>query len=329
MNKELLKKFTDKIWETAKKSKSICILTHKNPDGDGLPASMGLQEILKDKNIKADIVLEETIPDSYDFLNGNQRTLVYSDDMFYDTVILVDCHEADRVGKCSPLIIKASKTFTIDHHIKNNTLDLAENLILPECVSAGVIIFDLFEKDIDNLSKVSKKYVADCIYTTILNDTDAFVNANVSPHTFLVSSKLMAYGMIPGKIAEAFLMNRSIDEMKFIAETLSSIRTHFNGRILFMHSTLKMLSDRGLTSHATVKLTGYVKGIKGVEMVVYFSELEPNYFRLNLRSKIINVNKIALVFDGGGHKNASGCKISGTLEEIEKKVLNEIEKQIS
>ena len=63
-------------------------------------------------------------------------------------------------------------------------------------------------------------------------------------------------------------------------------------------------------------------------MVVYFSELEPNYFRLNLRSNVINVNKIATVFDGGGHKNASGCRMHGTLEEIEEKILKEIEKQL-
>ena len=328
MNKELLNNFANEIWDAAQKSKSVCILTHKNPDGDGLPAAMALQEILKLKDVKADVVLEELIPDSYYFLDGNKRTLVYSDEMDYETVILVDCHEADRVGKCAPLIKKASNVFTIDHHIESKVLDFANNLILPECVSAGVIVFNLFEKNMDVLSDVSKKYVGDCIYTTILNDTDGFINANVSPHTFEVASKLMTYGMIPGKIAESFLMNRTVDEMKFIGATLSLIETHFDGRILFMYSTLKMLDDLQLTSHATSKLTGYVKGIKGVQLVVYFSELEPNYFRLNLRSNVINVNKIATVFDGGGHKNASGCRMYGSLEEIEKKILKEIEKQL-
>ncbi len=33
----------------------IALLTHKNPDGDGFPACLALQEILNQQNIKSDI----------------------------------------------------------------------------------------------------------------------------------------------------------------------------------------------------------------------------------------------------------------------------------
>jgi len=34
------------------------------------------------------------------------------------------------------------------------------------------------------------------------------------------------------------------------------------------------------------------------------------------------VNKLASFFGGGGHKTASGCTVSGKMEEVEKKVLD-------
>ena len=148
------KKFTNIFWEKVKNSKSIAILTHQNPDGDGFPATLALQEILKQKDIDSDIILEEPISDLYNYIRGKERSKVYSEEMKYQTVILVDCHESSRVGKCKPLVENADDIFTIDHHIENNVLHKAYNLILPECVSAGVIIFGLFEKEIDYVLKV-------------------------------------------------------------------------------------------------------------------------------------------------------------------------------
>ena len=320
--------YKKKFWKTVKNSKSIAILTHQNPDGDGFPATLALKTLLEGFNIKADIVMEEEAPDLYNFINGKTIAMVYRQEMKYETVILVDCHEADRVGKCSPLVKNAKNIFTIDHHIQNNVISNAENLILPECVSAGVIIFSLFEDEISMLDEKSKNYVADCIYTTILNDTDGYLNSNINGNTFLTAYKLMEYGLKPAVIAEKFLLNRTVEEMKFVGETLSNIKTYHNGSVLFMSSTLKMLEEKGLTQHATSKLTRYVKGIVGVKIIVYFSELKPDYWRLNLRSNVVNVNKVAVKFGGGGHKNASGCRIWGKLEQIEKNILKEIEKQL-
>ena len=154
------------------------------------------------------------------------------------------------------------------------------------------------------------------------------MNSNINENTFLTASKLMKYNLRPNDIAEKFLLNRTVEEVRFIGETLAKIETYHNGEVLFMSSTLKMLEEKGLTQHATSKMTRYVKGVIGVKIIVYFSELEPNYFRLNLRSNVVNVNKIAVKFGGGGHKNASGCRIAGDLEDIKRKVLAEIEKQM-
>ena len=50
------------------------------------------------------------------------------------------------------------------------------------------------------------------------------------------------------------------------------------------------------------------------------------FFSCPMPVLFIDVNKVASVFGGGGHMKASGCVITGTLEEAKKKVLAEVEK---
>ena len=48
--------------------------------------------------------------------------------------------------------------------------------------------------------------------------------------------------------------------------------------------------------------------------------------KASLRSKgNWDINKVARVFGGGGHKNASGCQISEPLESAKKSMLRELE----
>lgn len=321
---ELKKVLNDAIYEYS----SIGLVTHMNPDGDGFCAALALQEILKKSGKTAKIVLEEPAPAVYEFLKGKERSEVYTDELQFDLLILLDCHEAERIGKCSPLISKAQKIIAIDHHIQNNLIPEALTFIDPEIVSTGVIIFKLFREEIDSLPEKSRKFVSEAIYTTIINDSDNFLNANVNEDTYRVCAQLMKYDLKPGEITKKFLFTFSAAEMRFIGETLSTIETYEDDQILFMSSTLEMLRKNNLTSQATEKMTRWVKGIKKNKIVVYFQEIGVKEFRLSFRSEEIDVYEIAVYFGGGGHQKASGCKINGTFEEVKKKVLAKIKEKL-
>jgi len=322
---ESLKKI---LLESLEKYSSVGIVTHYSPDGDGFCAALVLQEILSQKNIKSEIILEKTAPAVYDFLNGRERSIVFSDKLAYDLLLILDCHEEERIGKCAPLISKAEKIIAIDHHPENELISNSETYIDTDKVSVGVIIYNLFSNEISSFPKLAQKYIAEAVYTTILNDSDNFINANTDAETFQISAELMKLGLVPGNIAEKFLMNKSPAEMRFIGEVLATIKTFEDKKILFMHSTLEMLSRNGLTREATDKMTRWVKGTRDVKILIYFQETESGKFRLHLRSNYIDVNKIAMKYDGGGHIRASGCEISGTYSELEEKLLKDIKEQL-
>ena len=72
----------------------------------------------------------------------------------------------------------------------------------------------------------------------------------------------------------------------------------------------------------------WIKGTKNVDVSICFQEIRKDRYRLSLRSSRVDVNKVAVLFGGGGHKKASGCEMKGTLSEVQKTILNELKKQL-
>ena len=328
MKIEKLSEIKNILDNAVEKYSSICILTHKNPDGDGLCASLALQELLLRNNKKADIILEVEAPDTYDFLQGFQRTKVFSQSLIYELIIILDCHEKERIGICAPLLFTAKKVIAIDHHIERDMIPEADTYIDTKITSVGAILFNMYEKEIKDIPEKSSNYIAKAMYTTIINDTDNFLNSNINAETFDICSKLMKYNIFPGNITEKFIYNKPVNQIIFVGEVLSSIRTFNNDQVLFMGSNREMLRRNRLGNEATTKLTRWVKGTRNVKVTICYQEINKNLYRLSLRSNFIDVNRIATKYGGGGHQKASGCEIKENLENIIEMILNDIREQL-
>ncbi|KQC06577.1 MAG: hypothetical protein APR54_07035 [Candidatus Cloacimonas sp. SDB] len=322
-----LPKLKEILLNTLEQGSETGIVTHENPDGDGIGAALALQEILLTLNLKSDIILEEKIPEVYRFLNAESRTIVYDKDLSYKTLIVLDCHEHERLGSCEPLITKAENIIVIDHHIENNVIE-SDYFIDSAKVAVGAIIFLLFQEEIFQMNKKSALYVAEAVYLSIINDTDNFINSNVDEETFQVCAQLMELGLDPGSITKLFLLNKTPAEMRYVGGILNTIKEFCHGKVVFLNSTSKMLEQNKLDAKADYKILRWVKGMKNVEVVGYFSETSSGKYKLSLRSVSVNVNIIAGKFGGGGHKKASGCSLEGNLAEVEELVLTEIKKQL-
>jgi phosphoesterase RecJ-like protein len=63
--------------------------------------------------------------------------------------------------------------------------------------------------------------------------------------------------------------------------------------------------------------------------VVFFKQVGPDDWRVSMRSKgDVNINAVAKEFGGGGHKNASGCSASGSLEHLTRVFQQKITEQM-
>jgi phosphoesterase RecJ-like protein len=89
--------------------------------------------------------------------------------------------------------------------------------------------------------------------------------------------------------------------------------------------TLKLLAETGATHEDADGLINIPLSVKDIQLVAFFKEIAPNDYRISLRSKgDVDVNRIANVFGGGGHKNAAGCSLNGAYPDVRRKIVDEL-----
>ena len=96
---------------------------------------------------------------------------------------------------------------------------------------------------------------------------------------------------------------------------LNRMKMACGGRLVWTAVTRDDMTRYNCFEEDVDGLVNFPLTISGVDVAVFFRELENGSFRVSLRSKnSIDVSEIAGAFGGGGHRNASGCTISGPLE---------------
>ena len=69
--------------------------------------------------------------------------------------------------------------------------------------------------------------------------------------------------------------------------------------------------------------------VKEILAVVFFKQIEGEQYRVSMRSKgEIDIGAIAKEFNGGGHKNAAGCTVTGAIDALQKMFIQRIEAAI-
>lgn len=316
------------ILSASKNKESFGIITHNHPDGDGLAACLGLKKLFACQGVTLDIILQGDSLDKLNFLDVAENTIKLSEDMKYDNLMIIDCHGYDRIGDAKLLVSKAKRILVIDHHIITQVVDKADYYIDPEVASAGIIIYNLLKDDLQKYDETTKKYFATAIYTTIINDTNNFLNSNADKEVFSVSAELLDYGIKPAEISLKFLYEKEPLEFKMIGQTLSTIKLYHTNKTLLFQTKREFLDDNNLTDSATSKMTQWVKGVKGVEVVLYYWQKSKNEYKFSIRSETHNVQQIAKIFGGGGHSKASGFTVVGDIKQTTNQVLQEIKSKI-
>jgi len=73
-----------------------------------------------------------------------------------------------------------------------------------------------------------------------------------------------------------------------------------------------------------------LQSVQGVEAVVLIRQETEDNCTVGFRSKeSVDVSAIAKVFGGGGHKQAAGLSIPGTIDIVEKELLEEFAKVLN
>ena len=165
--------------------------------------------------------------------------------------------------------------------------------------------------------------IATCLYTAVLTDTGSFSYVGVNEHTFALAQELVRAGANPAAIAQSVYFSAPTSKMRLLGAALNGL--HREGPLTWMAVTRDDMERCGALDEDCEGLVNYALGIEGVEVAVFFRELESRRWRVSLRSKgAVDVSSIASTFAGGGHKCASGFSLEGPLSVAAERVMAQL-----
>jgi len=306
----------DEVKSKIDNAKSITILSHLNPDADALGTALGIYNLLvQDKSKKVEVVNASTsLPRYLDFL-PNFKKIKHHMDYVDSFIISCDCGSIDRLG----FDLKGREILNIDHH-DSSTKYGSINVVLPYYASSSQVAFKLFSKDYTiNVD------VATCFYTALLSDTRYFTTSSVNEEVFTVAKELVSLGAKPDEIATFFTQRRALSSLRILERALASLALKNEAQVAVLSVTKEDIAASGAMAADMDGIIDYAKSLVTVKIAIFAMEVDEG-IRISLRSKGIDISKIAIAFGGGGHKVAAGFTLKNdSLEESIDAVLYEIE----
>lgn len=313
-----------KAIETIRKGNKFLVVSHVNPEGDAVGSLLGMALALRAAGKDVTAYLEDQVPTAFRFLPG-AGTVVHSLEGTgqFDITIAVDCGQKDRLGRDFMALIDPGIIINLDHHITNTGFgDI--NIVMAEASAAGEVIYDLLKA----ASMEITKDVAVNLYVAIHTDTGSFRYSSSTPESFMKAGELVRLGAEPWQVAMQVYENHPAKKYKLLGMVLGTLDiVELYGRqnpvnIATLVITFDMLKKAGADKDLADGFVNYARGIEGVEAGLLFREARSGEYKISMRSKgKINVAVVAGMFGGGGHSNAAGCTIRGTLDEVKERLV--------
>ncbi len=316
----------DLIIRQLKKSNHILVVTHTHPDGDAIGSLIALGLSLKALNKNTTLYNESPIPAVYRFLPEVHRVVQKIESINYDTAVILDCGDLDRIGKAVSTVRQIPVIVNIDHHITNTHFGHLKLLDTSACATSEIVY-----RLIKQMAIPLDKAIATAIYTGILADTGSFRFSNTNRAAFAICQEMVGLGVDPYDISQHVYGTYSLGRIKLLNRALDSIEISNNGKLSIMTLTKDMFHETHTQPEDVDGLINYAKRIEDVRVAAliqehYNGKEQPrihNRFHVSLRSDgSVDVAAIASLFGGGGHSTAAGFNIESTLSDIKLKIFS-------
>lgn len=306
------------ILENINSGKRILITAHQNPDGDAIGSGLALLLALNKLNENGEktirFILEDKVPDFLMFLEHSfliEKQSNVDTEYDFDTVICLDSAEIKRIGTISEYIKSETLVINIDHHISNTKYGKI-NFINEKYCSTSEIVYDMIKEmgieiDIN---------IAEAVYCGIVNDTGNFAHGNVTEKTFLNAYELKKAGVDNEKINTNLYGSKSMIRMKLLGKALSDFNFIEDKKIAYFYISYEEMQNLGAKKEDAEGLVESLRSYEKADIALFLRGEENGLIKGSLRSKEADVNVLAALFGGGGHKKASGFNTDKTVEEI-------------
>lgn len=292
----------------------VLLVSHVMPDGDTLGSALGLAWALRQRGVDVRLACADPVPAILRFLPGVEAfaNRGRGDEQ---AVVAIDCSDQARMGPAFahetwedvPLV-------NIDHHITNMLYGTYNHV--GESASTAQLVMELLafaDLPLDARS-------AQCLLTGIVTDTRCFRTNNVTPRELRDALTLVEAGANLAEVTDAVYMHLPLAMLRLWGPALAGVQQV--GDIVYTEVTWEMQAAAGLGPEASDGLPNYLSTFHEARVALVLQELEDGRVDVSMRSvPAINVATVARSLGGGGHPQASGCKLPGPLPAARERVL--------
>ncbi len=290
---------------------TILITCHKSPDGDAIGACLGWAEYLRSLDKDAVVIVPDQYPDFLKWMPNSEKIVRYDKhrekaDMLFKIADLVFC-----------LDYNTDQRVLIDHHLSPDVptvLSISE----PEASSTCELVFRLVWQ-LGGFPQMGKQFAAP-IYCGMMTDTGGFTYNSSRPVIFAIISELLTKHIDKDKIYRNVYHNYSENRIRLMGyvmyEKLVYLPEYHAAYYALTREEQKRFHFIKGDAEGLVNIPQQIKGLK-LSISLREDTDKENLIWVSLRSvDDFPANQVAeQFFNGGGHLNAAGGRINGTISD--------------
>lgn len=283
-----------------KKYNNIVIARHIGADPDALGSQLALREMIKNMYPNKKVLAIGNPSSRFKFMG----TLDKCDDITEPTLLIVlDTPDIKRID--GAILDDYDYVIKIDHHpVVDDFANLS--IVMEDASSTAQILLELF---FANRFKITES-IARLLYLGVISDTDRFLHDYTSVKTFALVAKLLEETNIDFTSLYAPLYMRPLAEIRFQGYIYQNMEITENG-LAYIKITDDLLKEYGVDSASAGNMINDLKFVNEIITWAFFTEdKKSNLIRVNIRSRGPYINELASKYNGGGHKYASGARLT-------------------
>lgn len=310
---------------------TVALSTHINADGDGCGSQTALARLLGQMGVRAVIVNPTPWPELFRWLLGDDvedRSAEGAKVLkTVDRLIVLDISDVSRLGQLADAVRALPvDALVIDHHLPGDEPPGKTMLSDTAACATAELVFDFArERGLTISTPIAKS-----LYTALVTDTGGFRFGNTSPRCLAVAAELLTAGVDPEQMYARIYGSVPLGRLHLLRDALDTLEVDMTHGMAWVKVVAGALERHGVSSEDLDGVVEHPRSIAGVRLAMLFRDLGHGKVKVSFRSLAgVNVNTLARTFGGGGHARASGALISGSLADVEAKVLAEARRLLS
>ena len=286
------------------------------------------------------VIVPNAFPEFFNWMPGVEHIHVFEKEQELckslidkaNLFICTDFNDPKRIGPIGEKMVASSAPkILIDHHL--NPVDFADVVFsFPEATSASEIVYRFIKQftmhnsqfTMHNAQFTMGKDIATCIYTGLMTDTGNFSFNSTSCELYEIIAELVRAGIQKDEIYNAVFNQYSTDRVRLTGYALyRKMRIYPEYHLSLITLSADELDRYHYKVGDTEGLVNMPLQISDVYYSVFMREerakpgTPKSRIRISFRSqgdRPVNI-WASEIFHGGGHANASGGEIFGTIEQ--------------